>query len=162
MYGITFPLEIAKEQKSLFNKRFFYYNRLKNSMIKQAQKLIRQLERDKEYMWARKQYGKLKEAKVPKATLAPYANIMNKVRKEIGLTNFELKMWIKPMRKKYSAFISSQQGQAISDSVWQAVEDYFFAEGEALHLKRILETMSIAQTTNLNGIKVDLEEECVE
>ena len=162
MYGITFPLEITKEQKSLFNKRFFYYNKLKNSMIKQSQKLIRQLERDKGYMWARKQYGKLKRSKNDKATLAPYTNIMNEVRKGIGLTNFDLKMWIKPMRKKYSAFISSQQGQAISDSVWRAVEDYLFAEGEALHLKRILETMSIAQSTNLNGIKVNLKGEYIE
>ena len=162
MYGITFPLEITKEQKSLFSKRFFYYNKLKNSMIKRAQKLIRQLERDKEYMWARKQYGKLKEAKASKATLAPYANKMNEARKGIGLTNFDLKMWIRPMRRKYSAFISSQQGQAISDNVWRAVEDYLFAEGEALHFKRILETMSIAQTTNLNGVRVDLEEEYIE
>ena len=50
-------------------------------------------------MWARRQYGKLKEAKASKATLTPYANIMNAARKEIGLTNFDLNRGSKKKKK---------------------------------------------------------------
>ena len=166
MFTVTFKLDANKHQIKIFNKRFFVYNKLKNTEIKEAQKLIRLLERDATYLNARKEYVHIKhdlpDNKVNRKRLNELSNIMNQRRKKYGLTNFDLKMFIKPMRKKYAKFISSQQGQSISEEIWKAVEKYLFEDGKSIHLKKINETMSIPQTTNLNGVKFNKDEASIE
>ena len=166
MFTVTFKLNTNKQQVKIFNKRFFIYNKLKNTEIKYAQKLIKLLERDKTYLNTRKEYVHFKhdlpDNKINRKRLSELFNVMSQRRKIYCLTNFDLKMFIKPMRKKYAKFISSQQGQSISEEVWKAVEKYLFEDGKSIHLKKINETLSIPQTTNLNGVKLNKDEASIE
>ena len=166
MFTVTFKLNANRQQIEIFNKRFFVYNKLKNTEIKEAQKRIRLLERDKSYLKSRKEYVHIKhdlpDNKVNRKRLSELSNIMNQRRKEYGLTNFDLKMFIKPMRKKYDKFISSQQGQSISEEVWKAVDKYLFEDGKSIHLKKINKTLSIPQTTNFNGVRFNKDKGSIE
>ena len=63
MFTHTLKLDCNNKQKVLFDKRFSIYTKLKNTEIKYAQKMIRCLERDKEYIQANNEYIYLKKNK---------------------------------------------------------------------------------------------------
>ena len=159
MITLTFHLKTNKSQNFTLSRRFFVFNKIKNVTIKHTQKLLRVLERDKEYNSWLSEYLELKKSSKSKKRIKELSKLMYQRRKEIGLTNFDLKKWLAPIRRKYARFISSQQGQALTDDIWRAVEKYLFSDGKKIHFNSILETLTIPQASSLNGLIVDLTKE---
>lgn len=152
-YALRLKLDITPHQVALLDKRYFLMWRIHNILIRQAQKMIRILERDDRYTCLRKQYGAAKNRKEPDEVLESIEEQMNAVRAELGITKSDLERYAKVQQHKYRHIFSSQQVQKEADRVWASVRSYLFKNGKQIRFKKYRDFDSISQKSAENGIK---------
>ena len=94
MYTVRFQLELSGSEKRFLSKSFFYANQMHNQLVRYATNRLNALFHDKEYVGARKAYGKAEFSKNKGSELSAYekkkkkelSNIMCMKQKEYNLT----------------------------------------------------------------------------
>ena len=173
MHTIEFLLKTTKDDKAELDKRFFNLFLLHNQLVKRAVKLIRRLDRDKDYQALRERYHLAKElcgrfekdkflSKQLKEDKKDAAQAMNDIRAGIGLSQSGLESYIKKSGKNKRHMLSSQQVQKEAKRVWQGVEKCLFGDGKKLHYKKLSDTLTISQKSAVNGVKFDREDYSVD
>ena len=162
MYTVRFQLELNSSEKRFLSKSFFYANQMHNQLVRQATNRLNALFRDKEYIGARKVYGKAEFSKKKGSELSAsekkkkkeLSDIMNNKQKEYGLTKGALYKFVSREQKKYKNYINSHQAQAEAEAVYKGVEKILFEDGRHLHYRRYNSFDCIKQKCAATGVRL--------
>ena len=160
MYTVRFQLELSESEKRFLSKSFFYANRMHNQIVRHATNRLNALFHDKEYMDARKAYGKAEFSKKEASEMSvsekqkkkELSDIMNNKQKEYGLVKGALYKFVSREQKKYKNYINSHQAQAEADAVYKGVEKVLFEDGHHLHYRRYNDFDCIKQKCAATGV----------
>lgn len=165
MHTVTLRLKTLPWQEVMINRRFHALSHLHNTAVSHCKKLLRVLERDKEYQELRTRYTELlrkdKLTAADKKEKAFLSKQMNGIRRDIGLTEHALQSWIIPCRQMYRKQISSQQCQKQMSRVWAGVEKVLFGDGKKLHYKKFYDFNTIGGKSNSNGVIFNKDGNCI-
>lgn len=148
MYIIEFLIKDESNNYKYLEKAFFYKFICQNIIIKHYKSLLNKLKTNKEYNDLLKQRYQLKlEGK----SLTKINNELKNIRIKYGISKGEIYKWTKPLRNKYSKYISSQMFDDICDDVLIAIEKIIFSDGKELHFKRLDDIHSLSAKSIKNG-----------
>ena len=142
-------LPTEKDEREL-EYRFHAGAHLYNLCVKEAQKRVHKLLKDAEYKALRKAYSGTKKER----------EALLEIRVRYGLAgSYSLEPYIKEGRKKFAKHLDSDTCAKISQTVWSAIADFLFKNGEQIHFKRARDFRSMESKTNKQGIR--FKENCV-
>ena len=81
------------------------------------------------------------------------SHALNDIRLSYGLSQYQFKLWVKPLQHRYKKHIDSRTAQCISDDIWNAADKYLFGNGEKLHFPKSDDILSVESNDNLTGIR---------
>ena len=136
-FVLKFRLKTEKWQEDIMDKRFEAGRKLYNSLVSKSLKVLRELEKTKVY---RDAYEK-KDWKT-----------IDKLRKEVGLSEYGLIKMITPLRYPFKEHIKSHIAQQIASRVWKAYDKYFHNKGQSISFKKYGSLNSLAGKTNIDSI----------
>ena len=114
MYIIEFLIKDESNNYKYLEKAFFYKFICQNIIINHYKSLLNKLKTDKEYNDLLKQRYQFKlEGK----SLTKINNELKDIRIKYGISQKGIYKWTKPLRNKYSKYISSQMYDDICDDV---------------------------------------------
>lgn len=159
---VNLPIDTTAYENQLMEKHFHAISHIHNVMVKHAQKLIVQLDHNKQYQNLRSDYIRFlkahKDAKLSKNELTYKKSLsdqMQAIRFQLGLTEYSFQAYIKVCAKAYNHLLSSQQVQKEATHVWKSVEQYLFGDGKTIHFKKYMNFDTIGGKSNTNGVKFD-------
>lgn len=183
MHTIRFPLKTTAYDKQMLEKRFRMLWHIHNQLIKEMQRRLHVLERDRISIDAKSQYliyskklanmeatikkkekpdkEELKKCAELRKQKNQYAKILNKRRIELNVTKAYLESYVQVMQHRFQKHISSQQAQKEVNRVWDGVEKILFGDGKQLHFKKLADMHSISQKSATNGIKYKKETDTI-
>ena len=142
-FVVSLRLLPTKENEQELEYRFHAGAHLYNLCVKESRKRVHKLLKDAEYKTRRKAYSGTKEQQ----------EVLFKIRARYGLAgNYSLESYIKEGRKKFAKHLDSSTCAKISHTVWDAVSDFLFKDGEQIHFKRTRDFRSMESKTNKQGI----------
>lgn len=162
MYTVRFQLDLSTSEKRYLSKSFFYANQMHNQLVRYATNRLNALFHDKEYMEARRAYGKAGFSKRKVSNLSAsekkmkkeLAITMNNKQKEYGVTKASLYKFVSKEQKKYKNYINSHQAQAEANAVYNGVEKVLFEDGRHLHYRRYNNFDCIKQKCAATGVRL--------
>ena len=165
MHTIRFKLKVTKSDACEIDRRFRSLCHIHNVLVKHAIKLLKKLERDPEYSALKQEYceilSKSQQTTSDEKQRKELSRDMDRIRKDIGLTEYGLQSYIKVCGKQFRKQVSSQQVQKEAQRVWKGVEKVLFGNGKKLRYKKPDEMMTIGGKSNLNGAKFDKKKRSV-
>lgn len=143
-FVVSLRLLTAKEDEQELEYRFRAGTHLYNLCVKEARKRAHKLLKDAEYKARRKAYSGTKEER----------DALLEIRARYGLAgSYSLEPYIKEGRKKFAKHLDSSTCAKISHTVWDAVSDFLFKDGEQIHFKKVRDFRSMESNTNRQGIR---------
>lgn len=141
-YVLTLPLKTEKWQEEILEKRLNIARQIYNACLGEILSRYKLMQRQKEYSLARKmEKGKERNA------------IFNQLRKEYGVTKFDLNKYGKPMGQKFKQNLGSQMVQEIAERAFCAFEKYMFGIAKKVHFKAFGEFYSVREKGNVTGFR---------
>ncbi|NFI08766.1 transposase [Clostridium botulinum] len=141
-YVLTLPLKTEKWQEDILEKRLNIARQIYNACLGEILSRHRLMKRQKEYGLAMKmEKGKKRNA------------IFNKLRKDFGVTKFDLNKFVKPMGQKFKKNLGSQMVQEIAERSFSAFEKLMFKEAKKVRFKAYGEFHSVREKGNITGFK---------
>lgn len=162
MHTLQLKLDTTKYDDYLINRRFNAIFHIHNVCVKHMKRCLRKLSFDTTYQLYLDEYRKLIDKSKDKRLSAvdrkrrdDLSNLMKDIRLSYGLSECQLRKYIKKCKKRYKHLVTSQQVQKEVIRVWKGVEKVLFGKGKDIHYKRFFDFDTIGQTSNINGIKFD-------
>ena len=159
MYTVKLLLGTTAYDRRVIAKRFYALSHIHNVLVKRARRLLYRLDHDGAYQELRKEYAGISRKKNPSgedtAGKKELADLMNKTRRDMGLTEYGLQAYIKICANRYRGCLSSQQVQKEATRVWKSVEAFLFKNGKEVHFKKERDFHSIGGKSNTNGVVFD-------
>lgn len=147
-------------------KRFHALSHIHNVCVRHCIHLLQKLKHDPEYQSCLEQYTdllkKAKLSKQEKQRKKVLSAEMDRIRKEMGLSEYGLQSYMTVCAKQYRKLLSSQQVQKEVSRVWKGVERVLFGDGKKLHFKKYTDFDTICGKTNTNGVKFDRDSLSIE
>jgi len=141
-YVLTLPLKTEKWQEDILEKRLNIARQIYNACLGEILSRYRLMQRQKEYGLAMKmEKGKKRNA------------IFNKLRKDFGVTKFDLNKFVKPMGQKFKQNLGSQMVQEIAERSFSAFEKLMFKEAKKVRFKSYSEFYSVREKGNITGFR---------
>ncbi len=161
MHTIQFLLKTTKYEEQIIDRRFHMIVHIHNVMVKHAQKCLKKLSVDKEYLAAKEQYCDLLKvgnlSKEDKALKKELSGKMNDIVRSYGLSDYTFQFYLKVCGKQFKKHISSEQVAKEATRVWQGVEKVLYGDGEEIHFKKYEDFNTIGGKSNKNGAKFNKE-----
>ena len=161
MHTIRFKLKVTKSDAYEIDRRFRSLCHVHNVLVKHGIQLLRWLEQDPVYSALRQEYceilSKSQRTSADEKRRKELAKGKDRIRKDIGLTEYGLQSYIKVCGKQFRKQLSSQQVQKEAQRVWKGVKKVLFGNGKKLRYKKPDEMLTIGGKSNLNGAKLDKE-----
>lgn len=143
-FVVSLRLLTTKEDERELEYRFRAGAHLYNLCVKEARKRAHKLLKDAEYKARRKAYSGTKGER----------DALFEIRARYGLAgNYSLEPYIKEGRKKFSKHLDSNTCAKISHTVWDAVSDFLFKDGEQIHFRKVRDFRSMESKNNIQGIR---------
>ncbi len=135
---LTLPLVLEKWQSDRLEKRFEIARQIYNTLLNYELKKLRRLEKTKEYEAIQGEIQKQLECEQRgAAALKDLYRQRDKLRKDAGFTEYDLKTDIKDFYKHFNDNIGSSVAvHGIASQVWAAFERLFYGNGKAVHFKK--------------------------
>ena len=141
----------SPHDEEVLSLRFRYAWKIHNQVVRHARKQLSKLLSDKEY---REQLRVRRETKLSdKRAVAEVNQILANIRMSYGLSQYQFKLWVKPLQHRYKKHLDSRTAQAIADGVWTSVEKFLFGNGREIHFARLDDITSIQGNDNKTGIR---------
>ena len=138
-----------------FAPRFKAMNNIHNAMVKELQRRIDLLNRDKEYRALRSKYIRLKADKKRAKEAKDISKQLETIRTKYDLRgNYSLNKFVAKQQNKYENFLCSKQTYKESQRVWAGADAVLFGNGKQLHYQKYKECLSISQSNDTNGIRL--------
>ena len=135
---------------------------IKNRVKKHCKSSFQILNHDKKYQKARLTYGTLKSKKnktnEEKETFLLAKEYLSSRIKEVGLTKADLYKYASVLQKKYRAYVSSQEVNAMVDEVLEGVDNILYGNGKTLHFKKFGQENTLSSKSLINGSQFALLE----
>lgn len=149
-FVISLRILPTEEDERELEYRFHAGAHLYNLCVKEARKRAHKLLKNAEYKARRKTYSGTKEEQ----------KVLLEIRARYGLAgSYSLEPYIKEGRKKFAKHLDSDTCAKISQTVWSAIADFLFKNGEQIHFKRARDFRSMESKTNKQGVR--FKENCV-
>lgn len=159
MFSLILLLNANQRDEQYIEKCFSCEEKVYNVIVKHCVSLLNKLKFDKNYqilLECRKFLSKKNSlSQKEEKELKNINKQLNDLRKNIGLTKFDLEKYAKVQQWKYSKYVSSQMIQVIAGNVWTGVEDILFDDGQWLHYKKKGQCETLSAKSTANGIKID-------
>ncbi len=150
MHTLTLKLKCSSSQKKFIAKTFHISYLIYVLTVKEIQKRLRLLSRNKRYKYLKHLYGlninDKKKLKIIKDEL-------NKIISSYQISGYDIEKFVSILQKKYKNYITSHQAQKIALFVSTGVKSNLFGNGKKLRIKKFTEFNTISQKNDLNGIK---------
>ena len=143
-------LTSASDEETL-DLRLCYAWRIKIQLVKHAQKQLRKLKADKEYRLFLDERRSLPVGPCRRRKEIDY--VLSGIRMKYGLSQYQFKLWVKPLQHRYRKHIDSRTAQCVADDIWKSVDRFLFDNGKAVHLPKRDDVNSIESNDNAAGIR---------
>ncbi|WP_454054774.1 RNA-guided endonuclease TnpB family protein [Clostridium sp. Marseille-Q7071] len=141
-YVLTLPLKTEKWQEDILEKRLNIARQIYNACLGEILSRYRLMKRQKEYdLTMKMEKGKERNA------------IFNKLRKDFGVTKFDLNKFVKPMGQKFKQNLGSQMVQEIAERSFTSFEKLMFGEAKKVRFKAYGEFYSVREKGNITGFR---------
>lgn len=145
-FVLEFRLLTSNSDEQELEKCFGIAGHINNVMVKEAQRRLGNLFRDKEYKDIMKPYfrtGKFKKGDKKK---------LMTLRSRYGLTEYSFHKYV-DAKQLYPAHIDCNTRQKEATKVWNAVKKVLYSNGQNVHLKKLKNKNSVEGKTNQTGIR---------
>ena len=157
VFVLTLPLLYTSWQRDKLDRLFQCYNNVKNALINQKKKALKQLERDKRYRQNQRSLSEileeLKEAKGKdrimelNAKKKELCSIRNELILSYGLDDRSFEKDIHRLQHHYSIVMSNEAAK-MSYNVRDMFKDYLYGKGKSVRFSPINKLYSISGKTN--------------
>lgn len=155
MHILEFPIyqvDGYRHPRDGFEKPFRILHHIHNVLVKEGQRRLDRLYRDKSYRKFIRDYHRA-DIKSKKEI----SKDLKELTKKYGVGgNYCLDKYVSVQQKIYSKYISSLQAQKEAQRVYRGIEQVLYCGGKKLHLKRYTQIKSVSQKNATNGIKFDI------
>ena len=148
MYTRQVKLKITKRQKQKLNRMFYIAYKTYIVCVKEAQKELRRLNKNKRYKYLLHLYGIYKKNKIE----FPYKEELEQIIEGYNLNRTNLEKFLKVQGSKYNHILTSTQIQCIADNVASAASKCLYGKGNKIHIKKFIKFNTISQK-KFNGFK---------
>lgn len=149
-FVLTLKLNTSDRDDAALAYRFLCGAQMYNVLVRHCGKQLSMLEEDKKY---RSLLAKRMDAGLSKVEKNALNQALSDIRMEYGLSMYQLEDYVKLQQHRYKKHIDSLTAQKIADSVWRAVEKYFFGNGRTVHFCRKDDFLSFEGKNNISGIR---------
>lgn len=157
MHTVRLLLSTTEYDEQVMEKRFHAVSHIHNVLVKHANKCLKRLYYDKEYLALKAEYTNiLKKKKLSKEEKTHNKQIsqrMTDIIRSYGLSEYSFQAYIKECAKQFRKCLSSQQVQKEATRVWRGAEAVLYGNGKELHFKKYRDFNTICGKTNTNGVK---------
>ena len=153
-FTVQFPLIVEKWQADILNKRFEMGRKIYNSLVKLTLNRYEEMIKNEKYKELlasiqREEDGIALENKYNKKIF----KVINKMRDDYKLSEFQFHSDVKPFRKPYKKHIDSNTAQKLGTRLWNAYEKVIFGNGKEIHFKKYDALNSLEGKSNRSGIR---------
>ena len=151
---LELKLMTSPETERALDVRFLYVWRIKVQLVKHARKQINKYLADphrRELVSEKKALSSRTDA-VSRKRCTSINHALNDLRLMYGLSQYQFKLWVKPLQHRYKKHIDSRTAQCIADDIWKAADKYLFGNGKALNIPKRDHVLSVHSNDNLTGI----------
>lgn len=149
-FVLTVALKICDWQADIIDKRLEIARKLYNMLVNKSLKRYNELIHDKNY---RQLLDSLDhDKKHPEHDKLIWKEI-NKMRAEVGLTEYGLIKMMTSLRKHYDMHIGAHEAQALASNLWDAYEDLFYGDAKQIHYRKFGQRNSLEETDIKTGIR---------
>lgn len=143
-YVLTLSLKTEKWQEDILEKRLNIARQIYNACLGEILSRYKLMKRQKEFGIALKMdKNKKKERNA----------IFNQLRKDFGVTKFDLNKYVKPMGQKFKQNLGSQMVQEIAERAFAAFEKLIFGEAKQVKFKAFGDFYSVREKGNITGFR---------
>lgn len=143
---LTFRLQTESWQEDIIDKRIEAGRKIYNQLVSESLKRWNELKKSKKYR------NLLKSLTHDKEKDLPVWQEINRLRKDVGLSQYGLSNMVTPIRQYWKKYINTHLAQKISLQVWHSYEDYFYGKGKHIRYKKYGQLNSLEGKDNTNGI----------
>ena len=143
---LTFKLQTEPWQEDIIDKRIEAGRKIYNQLVHESLKRWNELKKSKKYR------ALLKSLTHDKEKDLPIWQEINRMRKNVGLSEYGLSSMVTLIRQYWKKHINVHIAQKISLQVWHSFEDYFFGKGKHIRYKKYGQFNSLEGKNNTNGI----------
>lgn len=136
-FVLKFRLKTEKWQEDIMDKRFEAGRKIYNALVSKSLKVLRELEKTKAYREAYKKKD---------------WEVIDKMRKDAGLTKYGLMRMMTPLRHPFKEYIASHIAQALVKRLWKSYSGYFYRNGKRIMFKGYNKLNSLESTDTRSGI----------
>lgn len=142
---LTLPLVLEKWQSDRLEKRFEIARQIYNTLLNYELKKLRRLEQSEEYAAIQAEIQQhYREDQRNQTALKKLYQQREKIRKEMGFTEYGFKTDIKEFYKHFNENIGSHvAAHCIASQVWTAFNRLFYGNGKAVHFRKRGEMKSL-------------------
>lgn len=141
-FVLTLPLKTEKWQEDILEKRLNIARQIYNACLGEILSRYRFMQRQKEYDDAMKmERGKERNA------------ALNRLRKDFGVTKFDLNKYVRPMGRKFKKNLGSQMVQEIAERAFLAFEKLMFGIAKKVKFKEPGEFFSVREKGSVTGFR---------
>lgn len=148
---LTFKLQTEPWQEDIIDKRIEAGRKIYNQLVHESLKRWNELKKSKKYRTLLKSLTHDKEKDLP------IWQEINRMREEVGLSQYGLKNMATKAYKYYSHLIGSHVAQAIGADLWNAYKKMFFGNGRKIRYRKYGQRNSLE--TNHNGTTIRFKPE---
>ena len=151
---LELKLMTSPETERALDVRFLCVWRIKVQLVKHARKQINKYLADphrRELVSEKKALSSRTDA-VSRKRCTSINHALNDLRLMYGLSQYQFKLWVKPLQHRYKKHIDSRTAQCIADDIWKAADKYLFGTGKTLHIPKRDDMLSVESNDDLTGI----------
>ena len=143
------------KDEEVLDLRFRYIRHIKVQLVKYARRQIRKYLDDNNRKALIKDRASLSGQKdrVSIKCRTEINHSLKDLQLSYGLSQYQFKLWVKPMQHRYRKHIDSRTAQCIADDIWTSADKYLFGNGKHLHIPKPDDVLSAESNDNLTGIR---------
>ena len=145
----------SRQDERVLDLRFRYVWHIKLQLVKHARRQISKYLDDpyRKTLVSERSCLLWKNGRLSVKRRTEISHALNDIRLSYGLSQYQFKLWVKPLQHRYKKHIDSRTAQCISDDIWNAADKYLFGNGEKLHFPKSDDILSVESNDNLTGIR---------